>query len=237
MNQSPILITGGAQRIGRYCAERLLDEGASVIITYRQERPAVDALKARGAVVLYADFSTAEGIWQFIALLRETTPSLRAVIHNASLWRADAEGMEAGQYFDLMFHVHMQAPYLINTHVKDLLDAAPEPLTDIIHITDFTSVKGSKRHSAYAASKAGMENLARSFAALFAPTIKVNALAPASIMLNEGDDAAYIAHLKEKSVLDVLPGPGAIWDGIRYLLDARFVTGTTLSIDGGRNVK
>nr|WP_242495000.1 hypothetical protein [Salinicola tamaricis] len=58
MSQSPILITGGAQRLGLHCAERLLDDGHPVIVTYRREREAVAALRDRGALTLQADFAT-----------------------------------------------------------------------------------------------------------------------------------------------------------------------------------
>lgn len=239
MPQSPVLITGGAQRLGRYLAERLLDEGYPVIITYLRERDAVAAMRARGATAIQADFSSSAGIIDFIGHLKESTPRLRAIIHNASVWLPDnAEDIEQeADTYERMFRVHMQAPMLINTHCRELLLAGPEPLTDIIHITDFSAAHGSRRHSAYASSKAGLENLARSFAARYAPDIKVNAVAPAAIMLNRGDDARYIEKLKRKSVLDVLPGPSAVWESVRYLLDARFVTGTVLSVDGGRGVK
>lgn len=237
MPQSPVLITGGAQRLGRYCAERLLRDGIPVIITYRRERAAVEALREQGAIALAADFSTEQGIHDFIGALRSCTPVLRAIIHNASLWQPDHADTSMAMDIEHMFRVHMLAPWLINTHCHDLLEASPELLADIIHITDYAASHGSRRHSAYAATKAGLENMVYSFAARLAPTIKVNALAPAAITLNEGDDAAYIQSLKEKSVLDVLPGPAEVWEGIRYLLDARFVTGTVLPIDGGRQVK
>ena len=49
MSQSPILITGGTQRLGLHCAERLLDDGHPVIVTYRRERESLSALRERGA--------------------------------------------------------------------------------------------------------------------------------------------------------------------------------------------
>ncbi len=55
-------------------------------------------------------------------------------------------------------------------------------------MTDYVATRGSRKHIAYAASKAGLENLTLSFAARYAPTIQVNAIAPAMIMLGENDD-------------------------------------------------
>jgi len=97
--------------------------------------------------------------------------------------------------------------------------------------------KGSKKHAAYAATKAGLDNLTLSFAALYAPTIQVNAIAPALIMLNEGDDEAYVEKARAKSAMEMVPGPGVIYQTLRYLLDNRYVTGATLPVDGGRHLR
>ncbi|MFD2436249.1 SDR family oxidoreductase [Modicisalibacter luteus] len=104
-------------------------------------------------------------------------------------------------------------------------------------MTDYVAGTGSKKHAAYAATKAGLENLTLSFAAMFAPDIQVNAIAPALIMLNEGDDEAYAAKARAKSAMAMVPGPGVIYQSLRYLLDNRYVTGITLPVDGGRHLR
>ena len=80
---APILITGAGQRVGLHCAQRLLDEQQPVIFSYRSERPGVQALRERGAVGVFADFSSEAGILAFISELKTHTDSLRAIIHNA----------------------------------------------------------------------------------------------------------------------------------------------------------
>ncbi|APE31258.1 dihydromonapterin reductase [Halomonas aestuarii] len=237
MSASPILITGGAQRLGRHCAERLRDDGHPVIISYRREREELETLRARGIVTLPADFSTEAGILDFIERLRAETPSLRAIVHNASDWAPDSRGDDAGANFERLFRVHMLAPYLINLHARELLEACSEPQRDIVHMTDYVVQKGSRKHAAYAATKAGLDNLTLSFAAMFAPSIQVNAIAPAMIMLNEGDDEAYAEKARAKSAMEMIPGPGVIYQSLRYLLDNRFVTGITLPVDGGRHLR
>jgi len=231
---APILITGAGQRVGLHCAQRLLDEGHSVIFSYRNERPGVHALRERGAIDVYADFSSEAGILAFIAELKTRTDSLRAIIHNASAWVAETPGDESRAFTD-MFSVHMLAPYLINLHCSPLLQRSSP--ADIVHISDDVVRKGSRRHIAYCATKAGLDSLTLSFAAQFAPSIKVNGIAPAMVMFNDGDDAAYRATVLAKSALGIEPGPEVIYQSVRYLLDNPYVTGTTLTVNGGRHIK
>ncbi|MBW1247229.1 dihydromonapterin reductase [Pseudomonas tolaasii] len=231
---APILITGAGQRVGLHCAERLLDEGQPVIFSYRSERPGVDALRKRGAVGLFADFSSEAGILAFIAELHTHTDSLRAIIHNASAWVAETPGDESRAFGD-MFSVHMLAPYLINLHCSALLQRSTP--ADIVHISDDVVRKGSRQHIAYCATKAGLDSLTLSFASQFAPLIKVNGIAPAMVMFNEGDDAAYRAKVLAKAALGIEPGPEVIYQSVRYLLDNPYVTGTTLTVNGGRHIK
>lgn len=231
---APILLTGAGQRVGLFCAERLLDDGHPLIVTYRQERPSLQRLRERGAITIQADFSSEASILAFVTELKKHTTSLRAIVHNASQWLAETPGDEAA-IFQQMFSVHMLAPYLINLHCADLLHQSNP--ADIVHISDDVTHKGSAKHLAYCASKAGLESLTLSFAAKYAPAIKVNGIAPALILFNDGDDAEYRAKTLAKSALGIEPGAQVIYQSLRYLLDNPYVTGTTLSVNGGRHLK
>jgi dihydromonapterin reductase / dihydrofolate reductase len=234
ISSAPILITGAGQRVGLHCAQRLIEDGHRVIFTYRSERPGVQALRDLGAVGLFADFSSEAAILVFIEELKTHTDSLRAIVHNASEWLAETPGNEA-EAFSRMLNVHMLAPYLINLHCADLLRRSTP--ADIIHISDDVARKGSSKHIGYCASKAGLDSLTLSFAARYAPAIKVNGIAPALLLFNPDDDAAYRAKALAKSALGIEPGSEVIYQSLRYLLDNPYVTGTTLTVNGGRHVK
>ena len=233
MSDKPtILITGAAQRVGLHCARRLVEDGYRVLITCRQLRPEWQQQPLPGIEVLLADFSTVAGIQQLIDKLVERRIRLRALIHNASVWLDDEQEADALQ---AMFMVHMQAPYLLNLASEQLFD--PEQVGDIIHISDHVAQRGSARHIAYSASKAGLEALSLSFAARLAPRIKVNSIAPALIMFNAGDQPDYREKALAKSALGIEPGPEVVYQSIRYLMDNPYVTGTCLDLNGGRNLK
>ena len=231
---APILITGASQRVGLHCALRLLEAGQPVIISYRSERPGVQTLRDLGAIALFADFSTQDGILAFIAELKGHTQQLRAIVHNASAWTAETPDNEVAA-FTQMVNVHMLAPYLINLQCAELLRRSSP--ADIVHISDDVTRKGSSQHIAYCASKAGLDSLTLSFAAKYAPHIKVNGIAPALLLFNPDDDAAYRAKALAKSALGIEPGSEVVYQSLRYLLDNPYVTGTTLTVNGGRHIK
>jgi dihydromonapterin reductase / dihydrofolate reductase len=233
-SSAPILLTGASQRVGLHCALRLLDAGHSVIVSYRSEREGLALLRERGALTLPADFSSEAGILNFIEHLHSQTDCLRAIVHNASDWLAETAEPDAG-LFSQMFSVHMLAPYLINLHCQSLLHQAGA--ADIVHISDDVTRTGSSKHIAYSASKAGLENLTLSFAARFAPQIKVNGIAPALVLFNPNDPADYRDKALSKSAMAIEPGAEVIYQSLRYLLDNPYVTGTTLSVNGGRHLK
>ncbi|GLR63377.1 dihydromonapterin reductase [Marinospirillum insulare] len=237
----PILITGAAQRSGYSLAKHWLAKGQAVIFSYRTFKPGVNELTALGAVAIQADFATDEGIFNFINQVKAQTPSLRAVIHNASDWATDEKQPEAAAaIFKQMFQVHQQAPFLINLGLESLLLTGAEQtgqMTDIIHLTDDAVRRGSSKHSAYVASKAALENLTLSFASRFAPQIKVNAIAPALLAFNKGDTADYQKKALAKSLLGIEPGFIALTQTVEFLLKQPYMTGAILPLNGGRHLQ
>ncbi|MFC3034520.1 dihydromonapterin reductase [Pseudoalteromonas fenneropenaei] len=233
---SPILITGGAQRIGLAIVEHLLTAGFTVILSYRTHHPAITELATKGAISLHADFTDNESVTNFIAEVRRHCSSLRAIIHNASSWDCEANREDLATLFDDMMRIHAKVPYLINHGLLDYLARCDEG-ADIIHITDYVVETGSPKHLAYAASKAALDNLTRSFAVKCAPHIKVNAIAPSLIIFNQHDSDEYKAKTLQKSLMGIEPGCEEVIRSIELLLNSRYITGRSIPVDGGRHLK
>ncbi len=233
---SPIVITGGAQRLGLAAARALHADETPVVITYRGERPLLADLRSAGIETIRADFNEPDGIDKFCDALRARFTSLRAIIHNASEWLAEDGELGDAELLERMYRVHVAAPYLVNRRCGDLLRRYGEQngYADIIHLGDYVTATGSRKHIAYAASKAALDNLTLSFASALAPLVKVNAIAPSLLMFNPDDDDAYREHAQRKSLLEVAPGEGEGVAAIRYLLDSHYLTGKTIALDGGR---
>ncbi|WP_372737662.1 dihydromonapterin reductase [Neptunomonas sp.] len=235
--KAPILITGVGKRIGYALARQLLASDQPVIGTYRTEYESITELRQLGAELYPCDFYDDAQIRALIDTIKERHTGLRAIIHNASDWLPDNNALSPASTLDRMMQIHVSTPYQINLALADLLKASSDECSDIIHLTDYVVEKGSKKHIAYAASKAALSNMTLSFSALLAPKIKVNAIAPAMILFNPDDDAEYRSKTLKKSLMGIEPGVQEIVDTVNYLLKSRYVTGRTLHVDGGRHLK
>jgi dihydromonapterin reductase/dihydrofolate reductase len=237
-NISPIVITGGAQRLGLAVARRLRSQQHSVVITYRRERPLLDQLRREGIDTIRADFDDENGPELLATELDRRYGSLRALIHNASQWIPESDAADHGRVLDRMLKVHVRAPYLLNLACGELLRCHGEQqgCADIIHMSDYVAGTGSSKHIAYAASKAALDNLTLSFASKYAPLVKVNSIAPALLMFNPEDDETYRQKARNKSLLGIVPGEEEGVNAICYLLQSRYLTGKTIALDGGRHL-
>lgn len=235
MKPRPVLITGAGRRAGLHLARTFLARGQAVIGTFRTERPSLAELRESGAELLRCDFNDERDVDSLMRNVRDRHSGLRAIIHNASEWLAEDRELPAAEVMRRMMQVHVTVPYQLNLELAPLL-AAGDDAADIIHIGDYVSSRGSRKHIAYAASKAAQDNLTLSFAARLAPRIKVNSIAPALLLFNEGDDDAYREKARSKSLLRREGGLAELQHAVDYLMQSRYVTGRVLPLDGGRHI-
>ncbi len=230
MLKDAVLITGAGQRIGLYLAKQFLAQGQVVVFTYRTERPAVDELKAQGALGFQVDFTDSASLNTFLQRLPQLVVSLRAVVHNASLWATDAQvDAQPGLLADLLA-VHVDAPYRINQACRPLLEKTSATTADIVALTDVKVANGHADYAAYLASKAGLASLTQSFAQAFAPRIKVNNIAPGLVIFHPEDSEAYRQKRLAESAIPVEPGEVSIWQAVRFLMGSPNATGSTVSL-------
>ncbi|MEP4890711.1 MAG: dihydromonapterin reductase [Aliiglaciecola sp.] len=236
-----VVITGVGQRLGLCLAEHFLAKQYKVIGTYRTERESINNLQAKGALLYQVDFYDQQQTLAFIDAVISNNDAIDCLIHNASDWNDDNQVLDFASYhqiFSKMMTIHAEVPYQLNLAFKSLLTPKNgHQFTDIIHISDYVASKGSKKHVAYAASKAALENLTLSFAQRFSPKIKVNSIAPALLAFNEDDDASYKIKARNKSLMQTEGSFQEAINTIEWLLASRYVTGRTIHLDGGRHLK
>ena len=226
--QEAVLITGAGQRIGLDLGLRFLRAGHPVVFTYRSHKPGVDRLLQAGAIGYQVDFADAEAVTAMTDWLHARVQSLRALIHNASLWKKESN-LTGVADLDALWAVHVRAPYQINQACFPLLQRSAER-ADVIAISDAKASRGHPDYTAYLASKAGLESMMRSLARAWAPKVKCNTLAPGLVTFNPGDTPAIKqTRLKENAMPEPI-GLEQIWQSVSYLMHSPVVTGTRLEL-------
>jgi dihydromonapterin reductase/dihydrofolate reductase len=231
--EQAVLITGAGQRVGLHLAQQFLGQGEfPVLITYRKPRPEIDALIAQGARAFQVDFNDSEQVQGFIEQLKAEVKSLRALIHNASIWITDQQIAEQADLYQQLFNVHVRAPYQLTLGLQVLL-ANCAGGSDVISFSDASVQLNRSEYIAYLSSKAALQTQMRVFASKLAPAIKVNDIAPGLLMFHAHDSEEERQSRLSRQALPFEPGPQVIWQSVQYLMNNPYVTGISLPVDGG----
>ncbi len=215
------VVTGSASGIGRATVERLGADGWRVIGVDLQPGVDGDVVGDAGdpAVLAPAFEQCGDGLDALVCC---------AAVPPSGPWD-DADA------FDQVLRVNLRAPYLALTQALPLLRRLRGSAVLVGSIAGGS--EGSMRSPAYAASKAGLEALARSFALIGAPDVRVNVLAAGAIDTTF-DPAAFPPGDRPDVPLGRMGRALEVADVIAFLVsgEASYVTGAVWTVDGGRTV-
>jgi dihydromonapterin reductase/dihydrofolate reductase len=237
MLENAILVTGAGRRIGYHIAKRLHEDGRNVIAHYRTDTEKVQHLAELGVTTLQADLDNSPAILAFVQLVKAHCKNLRAVVHNASSFKPTASDLEeAAMQYEQFFYIHMMAPFLINKGLQSLLKGQGDDPADIIHITDINVENPTPEFDIYGTTKAGLHNLTLALAKKYAPTIKVNAVAPGPVLFTDQHSKTTQKRILAETPLAREGGAEPVYLAVKSLLDNPFITGVSLPVDGGRRL-
>ena len=228
-----IVITGASRRLGLYLTEQFLQRQWQVTALTRTPSAELTALHAQRLKVITLDYQSTSSCQLAAEQLQHQT--IDVLLHNASFFEPDADSwQESRRQLDTMLNTHILLPSLLNQLFKPSLSRSDNP--NIIHMSDIYVDNPNAVFSNYCASKAGLENLSKSYAKKYAPNIRVNTIQPGALkFLPEHGEAAKQAVLAG-SLLPREAGFEPIFKTILYLVDNTFITGTAIKVDGGRSI-
>lgn len=232
------LITGAAKRLGRAVALRLAEEGADVAVHYRSsQREAQEAVKeiekiGRRGVAIGADLSSVEEIKRLIDEAGKHFGRLDILVNSAANFLPASIVSTTEQIWDAALDTNLRAPFFCAQASSPLLRRTQGV---IINFADAGGLLGWPGYIPHSVSKAGVIMLTKVLAKALAPEVRVNAIAPGTITM-EGDPPEWEADFIKLAPLRRTGKPTDITDAVLYLIQAGFMTGHVLVLDGGRSL-
>ena len=238
-----ILVTGAARRVGAAIARTLHASGATIALHYRSSAAdaealasALNRLRPDSASLVRGDLSQ-EGVPERIAhqVLAEHG-RVDGLVNNASSFFPTAIGEIDDKAWDELMGSNLRGPLFLS---QALAPELRQRRGAIVNIVDIHAERPLRGYPLYSAAKAGLLGLTRALALELAPEVRVNGVSPGAIEWPEDgqfppdEREAIISH----TLLQRVGSPADIAGAVRFLmLEAPYVTGQILAVDGGRSV-
>lgn len=185
------------------------------------------------AVTIRADLRDASAPERLVAEAVSQLGTLDVLVNSAAVMiRTPLEDVTPAVWDDI-FALNLRAPFFC-------AKAAAMHMTEggtIINIADLAAFEAWTGYIPHGASKAGVVHITRALARLLAPRVRVNAVAPGAVLLPDDWTAAEADRLVSTTPLRRLGSPDDVTQAVLYLIDAPYITGETIIVDGGRHVR
>ncbi|HKA43369.1 MAG TPA: pteridine reductase [Burkholderiales bacterium] len=239
-----VLVTGGARRVGAAICRRLHGCGAQLLVHYRSAvveartlQAELNARRNNSLALVQADLlKVSTGLELVKAAVREFG-RLDAVINNASSFFPTAVGEITEKEWDDLVGTNLKAPLFLAQA------AAPELRKHhgcIVNIIDIHAELPMRNHAVYTAAKGGLLALTRALARDLAPEIRVNGVAPGTILWPDDEawrDEVARQRIINQTALKRIGEPDDIAAAVQFLVaEAPYVTGQVIAVDGGRSI-
>lgn len=234
------LVTGAGHRVGRALAVALGGRRMHVAVHYRgAEAGAIETCRlvetAGGAAHPFrADVAEPDAPAALVDAAATHFGRLDVLVNSAAVMERTPVGEVTPAEWDAMFAVNLRAPFFAAQAAARAMGVGGGAIVNIADLAAFETWPGYVPHGI---SKAGIVQMTRALARVLAPRVRVNAIAPGTVLLPDGWDAQASERLRATTPLGRHGSPDDVAQALLYLLDADFVTGETILVDGGRHVR
>jgi pteridine reductase len=240
MGKRVALVTGAGARIGAAIAAGLHGRGCDLLLHCNangegaeEQAARLNAARPVSAVVAQADLSGQAGVDSLAAQLRATYGRLDVLVNNASRFYPTPVGATLAWQWEDLLNSNLRGPWFL---IQALLGELRAAGGSIVNIVDVHAERPMSGHAVYCIAKAGLAMLTKSLARELGPAVRVNGVAPGAILWPEAEPSvAAKQSILGRTALGRLGDPADIASAVAYLaLDAPYVTGQILAVDGGR---
>ncbi len=244
MQDSAVLVTGAARRIGAAIARALHGAGARVALHCHRSRveaeslaAELNAIRAGSCALVQGDLLDVAGLPRIVEEAASAFGRLDALVNNASSFHATPFGSIGAEAWDDLIGTNLRAPLFLAQAAAPRLR---ESRGAIVNVVDIHAERPLKNFVVYSIAKAGLAGLTRSLALELGPEVRVNGVSPGAILWPDGGahfDASERGRIAAQTPLGRIGSPEDVAGAVKYLLfDAPFVTGQILAVDGGRGI-
>lgn len=245
-----VLVTGAARRVGRATALELAAAGCDLVLTYRASaaecastaaearRVADEAGRAIEAEVAELDLSEPRSVERLGERMAER--GCDAIVHNASEYRPSPFGQIGAAELEHMHRVEVVGPMLLTQSLRgELSRSRIAGGGAVVFFSDIYALGRPRAgYAAYLLAKAGVRALCEQLALELAPHVRVNCVAPGVVMWPDGFPEEAKGAILGRTPLGRAGTPEEAARLVRFLvLEATYITGQTVSIDGGRSLR
>ena len=234
------LVTGGGRRVGRALALALAHRGAAVAVHFNESgsgaREVVDTItndKGR-AEGFSADLTRPDAPPHLIERVVSKFGALDVLVNSAAIMIRTPFGEVTAETWDRIFALNLRAPFFLSQAAAPHLRRARGAIVNIADLAAFETWPGYIPHGL---TKGGVVHLTRSLARVLAPEVRVNGIAPGTVLLPEDFSDEDASHLRETTPLKREGTPDDVASAMLFLLDADYITGETIIVDGGRHIR
>jgi NAD(P)-dependent dehydrogenase (short-subunit alcohol dehydrogenase family) len=230
-----VLVTGGAKRFGRAIVLDLARAGWNVVVHYNGSQDEARATAAEAAALgvkaaaVKADLAREDEVQALIG----KAGVLDALINNASIFEYDEFRSATRASWDRHMEINLRAPFVLAQNFAAQLGGREGAIVNII---DQRVLKPTPQFMSYGVSRAGLHWLTRTMAQALAPLVRVNAVAPGPSFIGARQSEEAYARQRAATPLGRGAEVGDLVGAVRYLLEARSVTGEMIAVDGGQHI-
>jgi len=234
------LVTGAGRRVGRAIALGLAGRGARVAVHYNgsstgaRETAAEATRLGTQARTFQADLSAPEEPTRLVDEVAGAFGALDVVVNSAAVMLRTPIGSVTPAQWDAIFALNLRAPFFVAQAAAPRMAGRGGAIVNLADLAAFETWPGYVPHGI---SKAGVVQMTRALARTLAPAVRVNAVAPGAVMLPDDWDQTAADRLASTTPLKRLGSPADVVGAVLYLLEADYVTGETIVVDGGRHVR
>lgn len=233
------LVTGAGQRIGRAIALGLGARGMHVAVHYRSSREGAeltcDEIRRAGgdAFGIQADLADRAQARRLVDEAVDRLGGLDLLVPSAASFERVPYAELDDAAWDRSLELDLSAPFALAHQATPALRAAHGA---IVFITCSSTTTPFRNYLPYVVAKGALKQLMRTLALELAPEVRVNAVAPGTVLPPEDMPRQAVARLAGRTPLGRIGSAEDVADAVKYLALADFVTGHELVVDGGRSV-